>query len=554
MLLSALQKERYKYLPKLPPVLRRELRQVTVELGEPTQAIANQSELRELFPNTYGQPVARIVEGTSEIAQQPLTVGVILSGGQAPGGHNVIAGLFDGLKKGHPQSRLLGFLGGPIGLINGKYIEITADLIDHYRNTGGFDIIGSGRDKIETQEQLEKVAQVAQELGLNGVVIIGGDDSNTNAAVLAEFFKKKGSSTQVVGCPKTIDGDLKNAYIETSFGFDTACKTYSELIGNIARDSLSAKKYWHFIKLMGRSASHIALECALQTQPNICLIGEEVAAKKMTLNQIVEDVASVIAKRAEKGLNFGVALIPEGLIEFIPEIGVLIAQLSDVLAHDAEGQKEFDKLNGLEAQLNWLKHHLKPENYQVFESLPVEIQKQLLLDRDSHGNVQVSLIETEKLIVEMVKRKLKAWSQEGRYKGKFSAQTHFFGYEGRCAFPSNFDADYCYSLGFTAFVLFQNGLTGYLSSVRNTHKSADEWVCGGIPITMMMNIEQRHGKPKPVIKKALVDLDGKPFKTFTAHRESWALESAYLFPGAIQYYGPPEVCDQPTKTLILEQE
>jgi pyrophosphate--fructose-6-phosphate 1-phosphotransferase len=525
-----------------------------VELGEPTQAIANQSELRELFPNTYGQPVARIVEGTSEIAQQPLTVGVILSGGQAPGGHNVIAGLFDGLKKGHPQSRLLGFLGGPIGLINGKYIEITADLIDHYRNTGGFDIIGSGRDKIETQEQLEKVAQVAQELGLNGVVIIGGDDSNTNAAVLAEFFKKKGSSTQVVGCPKTIDGDLKNAYIETSFGFDTACKTYSELIGNIARDSLSAKKYWHFIKLMGRSASHIALECALQTQPNICLIGEEVAAKKMTLNQIVEDVASVIAKRAEKGLNFGVALIPEGLIEFIPEIGVLIAQLSDVLAHDAEGQKEFDKLNGLEAQLNWLKHHLKPENYQVFESLPVEIQKQLLLDRDSHGNVQVSLIETEKLIVEMVKRKLKAWSQEGRYKGKFSAQTHFFGYEGRCAFPSNFDADYCYSLGFTAFVLFQNGLTGYLSSVRNTHKSADEWVCGGIPITMMMNIEQRHGKPKPVIKKALVELDGKPFKTFTAHRESWALESAYLFPGAIQYYGPPEVCDQPTKTLILEQE
>jgi len=554
MLLSALQKERYKYLPKLPPVLRRELRQVTVELGEPTQAIANQSELRELFPNTYGQPVARIVEGTSEIAQQPLTVGVILSGGQAPGGHNVIAGLFDGLKKGHPQSRLLGFLGGPIGLINGKYIEITADLIDHYRNTGGFDIIGSGRDKIETQEQLEKVAQVAQELGLNGVVIIGGDDSNTNAAVLAEFFKKKGSSTQVVGCPKTIDGDLKNAYIETSFGFDTACKTYSELIGNIARDSLSAKKYWHFIKLMGRSASHIALECALQTQPNICLIGEEVAAKKMTLNQIVEDVASVIAKRAEKGLNFGVALIPEGLIEFIPEIGVLIAQLSDVLAHDAEGQKEFDKLNGLEAQLNWLKHHLKPENYQVFESLPVEIQKQLLLDRDSHGNVQVSLIETEKLIVEMVKRKLKAWSQEGRYKGKFSAQTHFFGYEGRCAFPSNFDADYCYSLGFTAFVLFQNGLTGYLSSVWNTHKSADEWVCGGIPITMMMNIEQRHGKPKPVIKKALVELDGKPFKTFTAHRESWALESAYLFPGAIQYYGPPEVCDQPTKTLILEQE
>ncbi len=554
MSLSALQKERYKYQPKLPPVLRQQLDAIEVKLGEPTQSVANQEELKALFPNTYGQPVAHIVSGKNPAAQRPLTVGVILSGGQAPGGHNVIAGLFDGLKKGHSESRLLGFLGGPIGLINGKYVEITAEMMDRYRNTGGFDIIGSGRDKIETQEQLDKVVAVCQQIGLDGVVIIGGDDSNTNAAVLAEYFKKIGSSTQVVGCPKTIDGDLKNAHIETSFGFDTACKTYSELIGNICRDALSAKKYWHFIKLMGRSASHIALECALQTQPNICLIGEEVAEKKLTLNQIVEAVAEVISRRAEKGLNFGVALIPEGLIEFIPEVGSLIARLSDVLAHDAEGPAEFDKISGLEGQLTWLKGHLPPENFAVFESLPTEIQKQLLLDRDSHGNVQVSLIETEKLIVEMVKRKLKVWAQEGRYKGKFSALTHFFGYEGRCAFPSNFDADYCYSLGYTAYVLFRNGLTGYLSSVRNTHRSADEWTCGGIPITMMMNIEQRHGKPKPVIRKALVDLGGKPFKTFAANREAWAVETAYLFPGAIQYYGPSEVCDQPTRTLILEQE
>lgn len=553
-MISALQKERYKYQPKLPPVLRQDLGNIRVELGEATQSVANQEELRSLFPHTYGQPVATITTGASSVQRRPLTVGVILSGGQAPGGHNVIAGLFDGLKKGHPESRLLGFLGGPSGLIEGKYIEITAELMDQYRNTGGFDIIGSGRDKIETQEQLEKVARVAKELGLNGVVIIGGDDSNTNAAVLAEYFKKIGSTTQVVGCPKTIDGDLKNQYIETSFGFDTACKTYSELIGNICRDSLSAKKYWHFIKLMGRSASHIALECALQTQPNVCLIGEEVAARKMTLNQIVESVADVVARRAAKGLNFGVALIPEGLIEFIPEVGTLIAQLSDVLAHDAEGPKEFDALEGLDAQLAWLGRHLTPQNFQVFESLPAEIQKQLLLDRDSHGNVQVSLIETEKLIVEMVRRKLKAWAAEGRYKGKFAAQTHFFGYEGRCAFPSNFDADYCYSLGYTAFVLFLNGLTGYLSSVRNTHRSAEEWTCGGIPITMMMNIEQRHGKPKPVIKKALVDLEGRPFKTFAAHRDRWAEETSFLFPGAIQYFGPPAVCDQPTRTLVLEQE
>ncbi len=553
MSLSPLQTARYQYKPKLPPVLRNGAGAVTVTLGEATKSIADHEQVKALFPHTYGQPVARIGEGASQAGGKPLTVGVILSGGQAPGGHNVIAGLYDGLKSGNPKSRLLGFLGGPIGLINGKFIEIDDKLMDAYRNTGGFDIIGSGRDKIETQEQLEKVSEVTVKEKLDGVVVIGGDDSNTNAAVLAEYFRAKGNSTLVVGCPKTIDGDLKNEYIETSFGFDTACKTYSEMIGNIGRDALSAKKYWHFIKLMGRSASHIALECALETQPNVCLIGEEVADLKLTLNQVVEQVAGVVASCAENGLNFGVALIPEGLIEFIPEVGALIAQLSDILAHDSEGPKDFDKQTGLDSQLGWLKSHLQKDNFSVLESLPPEIQKQLFLDRDSHGNVQVSLIETEKLVVEMVKRKLKAWVSEGKYKGKFAAQTHFFGYEGRCAFPSNFDADYTYSLGYTAFVLFQNGLTGYLSSVRQTHLSAENWTCGGVPITMMMNIEQRHGKPKPVIKKALVELKGKPFTYFAAHRAQWAVETSYLFPGAIQYYGPAEVCDQPTQTLLLEQ-
>ena len=551
---SALQKARYKYEPKLPPVLKQDLDQIEITIGKATGAVANEKELKELFPATFGQGVAKIAKGKGPKKAEALTVGVILSGGQAPGGHNVIAGLYDGLKKGNKKSKLLGFLGGPIGLINGQFIEITDKIMNEYRNTGGFDIIGSGRDKIETQEQLDKVVAVAKANNLNGVVVIGGDDSNTNAAVLAEYFKKIGATTQVVGCPKTIDGDLKNEHIETSFGFDTACKTYSELIGNIGRDALSAKKYWHFVKLMGRSASHITLECALQTQPNICLVGEEIAAKKSSLNEIIEYVASVVAARAEKGLNFGVALIPEGLIEFIPEVGALISQLSDVLAHDQEGAKEFEKAAGLEAQLAWLKTHLKKDNHKVLESLPADIQRQLFLDRDSHGNVQVSLIETEKLVIEMVKRKLKDWTKAGKYSGKFAALSHFFGYEGRCAFPSNFDADYCYSLGYTAFVLFNAGLTGYLSSVKNTHKSAEKWIAGGIPITMMMNLEQRHGKAKPVIRKALVELEGKPFMTFVKNREKWAIETSYLFPGAIQYYGPSEVCDAPTKTLLLEQD
>jgi pyrophosphate--fructose-6-phosphate 1-phosphotransferase len=553
MSVSALQTARYKYTPKLPPALRGDVANITVTLGAKTTSVANQKELAELFSHTYGAPVANVGAGTNLGSSKKLTLAVVLSGGQAPGGHNVIAGLYDGLKKGNKASRLLGAKGGPKGLIDGSFTEIDDKLMDAYRNTGGFDMIGSGRDKIEKAEDLEKVVAVIKKNGIDGVVVIGGDDSNTNAAVLAEYFKANNVPAGVVGCPKTIDGDLKNEHIETSFGFDTAAKTYSELIGNIGRDANSAKKYWHFIKLMGRSASHITLECSLQTQPNLTLIGEEVAAKKYTLDQIIEQVASVIAKRAEKGLNFGVVLVPEGLIEFIPEVGALIGELSDVLAHDHDGPNEFEKVSGLDGQISWLEKKLKPANAAVLKSLPAEIQRQLFLDRDSHGNVQVSLIETEKLVIEMVKRKLKTWAGAGKYAGKFSALSHFFGYEGRCAFPSNFDADYCYSLGFNAFILFSAGLTGYLSSVKNTHKSADQWTCGGVPITMMMNLEQRHGKPKPVIKKALVELDGKPFKELVKHRDTWAVETAYLFPGAIQYYGPAEVCDQPTKTLLLEK-
>ena len=553
MAVSALQKARYAYQPKLPPALRGDVAGITVTLGAKTESVANQKELKELFPHTYGAPVAGVGSGANPGSGKKLTLAVVLSGGQAPGGHNVIAGLYDGLKKGNKASRLLGAKGGPKGLIDGSFTEITDAFMDEFRNTGGFDMIGSGRDKIEKAEDLEKVVDVIKKNGIDGVVVIGGDDSNTNAAVLAEYFKANGVTAGVVGCPKTIDGDLKNEHIETSFGFDTAAKTYSELIGNIGRDANSAKKYWHFIKLMGRSASHITLECGLQTQPNLTLIGEEVAAQNSTLDQVIEQVASVIAKRAEKGLNFGVVLVPEGLIEFIPEVGALIGELSDVLAHDHDGPNEFEKVSGLDGQVAWLDKHLKPANAAVLKSLPAEIQRQLFLDRDSHGNVQVSLIETEKLVIEMVKRKLKTWAAAGKYSGKFSALSHFFGYEGRCAFPSNFDADYCYSLGFNAFILFSAGLTGYLSSVKNTHKSADQWTCGGVPITMMMNLEQRHGKPKPVIRKALVELDGKPFKELVKNRDTWAVETAYLFPGAIQYYGPAEVCDQPTKTLLLEK-
>lgn len=543
---SALQKERSNYKPKLPKALQGA---VKVKEGAPTQSVDNQEEIKKLFPNTYGMPLVEFVPADSE-PEKAMNVGVILSGGQAPGGHNVISGLFDEIKKLNPENRLYGFLMGPGGLVDHKYIEITADLLKDYRNTGGFDLIGSGRTKLEKTEQFEKGLEIIKELGIKAVVIIGGDDSNTNACVLAEYYAAKNYGVQVIGCPKTIDGDLKNDQIETSFGFDTATKTYSEVIGNIERDCNSARKYWHFIKLMGRSASHIALECALQTQPNICLISEEIQANDLTLNDIVEQIATTVAYRASQGNNFGVVLIPEGLIEFIPAIGRLIQELNDLLAAHGNDYKDLDK----DAQREYILAHLSAANKATFETLPEGVARQLSLDRDPHGNVQVSLIETEKLISEMVGAKLAQWKKEGKYNGKFAAQHHFFGYEGRCAAPSNFDADYCYALGASAAQLIANGKTGYMAIVKNTTASTDEWKAGGVPITMMMNMEKRNGEMKPVIRKALVELDGKPFKAFAAQRDKWAKETCYIYPGPIQYWGPSDVCDQPTKTLALEQE
>ena len=542
---SALQIARAAYQPKLPKALKGA---VVAKEGEPTQSVADQEEIKKLFPNTYGMPLIQFVEGEAkEFA--PMNVGVILSGGQAPGGHNVISGLFDGIKKLNPANKLYGFILGPGGLVDHKYMELTADIIDEYRNTGGFDIIGSGRTKLEKEDQFEKGYEILKELGIKALVIIGGDDSNTNACVLAEYYAAKNYGIQVIGCPKTIDGDLKNEMIETSFGFDTACKTYSEVIGNIERDCNSARKYWHFIKLMGRSASHIALECALQTQPNICIISEEVEAKNLSLDDIVTHIAQVVADRAAAGNNFGTVLIPEGLIEFIPAMKRLIAELNDFLAVNGE---EFNSIKRSK-QREYIISKLSPENAAIYASLPEGVARQLSLDRDPHGNVQVSLIETEKLLSEMVANKLAAWKEEGKFVGKFAAQHHFFGYEGRCAAPSNFDADYCYSLGYTASMLIANGKTGYMSSVRNTTAPAAEWIAGGVPITMMMNMERRHGEMKPVIQKALVKLDGAPFKAFAAMRDTWAKETAYVYPGPIQYFGPSEVCDQPTKTLQYEQ-
>ena len=543
MKLSALQTARYAYAPKLPAILTAKLEQIAIETGKPTQSIANQTELKNLFKNTYGKPMVTFVKGKNNDVKKELRVGVILSGGQAPGGHNVIAGIYDGLKKGNAASKLYGFL-------EGKFVEIKDKFMDEYRNTGGFDIIGSGRTKIETPDQIAASMAVAKKMKLDAIVIIGGDDSNTNAALLAEHFVTSGMKTQVIGVPKTIDGDLKNEMIETSFGFDTATKTYSEVIGNIERDANSAKKYWHFIKLMGRSASHIGLECALQTQPNVCLISEEIEEKKMTLRQITDDLCAIIAKRAANGENFGVILIPEGLVEFVPEMKSLISELNDLMAQKAD---VFNKLEGYEAQATWLNKNLSKASAETFMTLPVEIAKQFLMDRDPHGNVQVSRIETEKLLISLVEGRLKEMKEAGTYKGKFSSYAHFFGYEGRCAFPSNFDADYCYALGFTAFLLIAGGLTGYLSSVRNLTAPAKDWIAGGVPLTMMMNMEQRHGSQKPVIKKALVELDGKPFKEFAKNRDEWAITTSFTYPGAIQYYGPDEVCNQPTQTLMLER-
>lgn len=547
--ISALQKARSTYQPKLPPIFTKFGPFVTAKMGAKTESVADQVAIAKIFPNTYGLPVIAFEEGEKK-STQPLTVGVILSGGQAPGGHNVIAGLYDGLKAWNKDSRLLGFLGGPSGLIAAKYIEVTDEIIDAYRNTGGFDMIQSGRTKLETTEQFEQVEANCKRLGVNALVIIGGDDSNTNACLLAEYMAAKKTGIQVIGCPKTIDGDLKNDWIETSFGFDTATKVYSELIGNIQRDANSAQKYWHFIKLMGRSASHIGLECALQTHPNACLISEEIAAKKLSLKNIVDDLADIIAKRADNGNNFGVVLVPEGLIEFVPEMKQLIAELNDLLAHE---EATFCKFDNDAEKRQFVINKLSPTTSAVFASLPMLIQDQLMKDRDPHGNVQVSLIETEKLLIDMVKTELKARAAAGTYKGKFSAQNHFFGYEGRCAAPSNFDADYCYSLGYSASALIASGATGYISSVRNTSKPATEWIAGGIPITMMMNMERRHGADRPVIRKALVELDAAPFKEFAKNRATWAVETAYVYPGPIQYFGPTEVCDQPTCTLILER-
>ena len=548
MIKSALQVARAAYQPKLPQALKGAV--VAVE-GAATQSVGNQEEIKAMFPNTYGMPVITFEAGEQK-PMEAFNVGIILSGGQAPGGHNVISGLYDGVKSLNPNSKLYGFLMGPGGLVDHKYVEFNDDFIDEYRNTGGFDIIGSGRTKLEKEAQFESGIEILRELGIKALVIIGGDDSNTNACVLAEYYAAKKYGVQVIGCPKTIDGDLKNDQIETSFGFDTACKTYSELIGNIQRDCNSARKYWHFIKLMGRSASHIALECALQTQPNVCLVSEEVEQKNMSLDDVVIYIANIVAARAAEGNNFGTVLIPEGLIEFIPAIKKLIAELNEVLTDPATGESR--EFANAEEQIAFVKSNIAPENLAILESLPADVARQLCLDRDPHGNVQVSLIETEKLLSRMVATKLDAWKKEGKFNGKFSAQHHFFGYEGRCAAPSNYDADYCYSLGYNASRLIANGKTGYMSIIKNTTAPAAEWIAGGVPITMMMNMERRNGAMKPVIRKALVELDGAPFKFFAAHREEWAKNTCYVYPGPIQYWGPTEVCDQCTKTLALEKE
>ncbi len=548
MIKSPLQIARESYSPKLPKSLTGSVKIVE---GKNTESVADQEDIKKLFPNTYGVPVLTFEAGDSSATKDAISVGVILSGGQAPGGHNVISGIYDGLKTFNPENKVFGFLGGPGGLVDNKYMELTDAIIDEYRNTGGFDIIGSGRTKLEEVEQFDKGLANCKALGIDALVIIGGDDSNTNACVLAEYYKSINAGVQVIGAPKTIDGDLKNEMIETSFGFDTACKVYSELIGNIQRDANSAKKYWHFIKLMGRSASHIALECALQTQPNVAIVSEEVEAKNMTLDEVVNYITEKVVARAANGENFGTVLIPEGLVEFIPAMKKLIAELNDLLAHNEA------VVNAIETNAEkreFVAGKLSDDMAAIFKTLPSGFADQLMLDRDPHGNVQVSMIETEKLLADMVKAKLSVLKEEGKYVGKFSAQTHFFGYEGRCAAPSNFDADYCYSLGYTASVLIAEGKTGYMSSVRNLTAAAEDWIAGGVPTTMMMNMEKRHGEMKPVIQKALVELDGKPFKAFAAKRDEWGLTTSFVYPGPIQYFGPTEVCDLPSKTLIEESK
>ncbi len=547
---SPLQKERYGYQPKLPALLTNPIHTLKVTKGDATAPSVDAEKIKDLFPHTFGLPRVSFSVSDTPIEHEVINVGVILSGGQAPGGHNVISGLYDAIKKGNPKSNLIGFLGGPSGILENKTLTLTDEIIDSYRNTGGFDIIGSGRTKLETTDEYEKVRVVCEKHNITALVIIGGDDSNTNAAVLAEYFLNTNAGISVVGCPKTIDGDLKNEFIEISFGFDTATKTYSELIGNLMRDANSSKKYWHFIKLMGRSASHIALECALQTRPNICLISEEIEHKKMSLHDVVDSLVEPIVKRAEKGLNYGIILIPEGVIEFIPEVKLLISSINTLLAKEASA---YNALTNWQEQYEFVTSKLSKETKEVFIYLPTDIQKQLLMDRDPHGNVQVSRIETEKMLIEMVTAQLKEMKEEGSYNGTFSSYNHFFGYEGRCAFPSNFDADYTYSLGYNAYLLLQAGCSGYISSVGNLTDPAAKWTAGGFPITMMMNLEERHGELKPVIKKALVELDGAPFKHFKKMRDDWATHTEYMYPGSIQYFGPATVCDLTTRTLRLEQ-
>ncbi len=547
---SPLQHVRYKYQPVLPAMLQKDISTLTPEFGKETESLGDQGKLKEIFSETYGRPPVRFATGESSPRTEPIHIGVVLSGGQAPGGHNVIAGIFDAMKASNPDSKLFGFLHGPSGILENRAIELTEDYIDQFRNTGGFDMIGSGRTKIETEEQFAQSAEICKKRGISAIVIIGGDDSNTNAALLAEYFVKTETDITVIGVPKTIDGDLKNEDVEISFGFDTATKTYAELIGNIERDANSAKKYWHFIKLMGRSASHIGLECALRTQPNIAFISEEVEREHTTLNELVEHIVQTVVKRSEEGEDFGLVLIPEGLIESIPEMKSLISELNTILAEHAN---YFSTLHTFEDQSEWVNKNLSRDTSYVFSTLPNNIQRQLLMDRDPHGNVQVSRIETEKLLIEMTEDRLNELKAQGEFKGKFSTQHHFFGYEGRAAFPSNFDANYTYALGYNAYLLISFGLTGYITSIRNLSQTAEQWVPGGIPITMMMNLERRHGKMKPVIKKAMVDLDGKPFKTFAANRGEWALKTSYAYPGAIQYFGPDEVCNQPPMSIKLEQ-
>ncbi len=547
---SPLQHVRYRYQPVLPSMLQKDISTLVPEYGRETESLGDRVKLKEIFSETYGRPTVRFTTGESSPRTEPINIGVVLSGGQAPGGHNVIAGIFDAMKAANEESRLYGFLNGPSGILENRVIELTEDYIDQFRNTGGFDMIGSGRTKIETEEQFAVSAEVCTKRNISAIVIIGGDDSNTNAALLAEYFQKNNTDISVIGVPKTIDGDLKNEDVEVSFGFDTATKTFAELIGNIERDANSAKKYWHFIKLMGRSASHICLECALRTQPNVAVISEEIEREHTTLDEIVEHIVQTVVKRSQEGENFGLVLIPEGLIEFIPEMKSLISDLNTILA---DHEKYFSTLNTFEDQSEWVNKNLSRDTSYVFSTLPNNIQRQLLMDRDPHGNVQVSRIETEKLLIEMTEDRLNELKAQGDFKGKFSTQHHFFGYEGRAAFPSNFDANYTYALGYNAYLLISFGLTGYITSIRNLSQPAGQWVPGGIPITMMMNLERRHGKMKPVIKKAMVDLDGKPFKTFASSRGEWALKTSYAYPGAIQYFGPEEVCNQPPLSITLEQ-